>query len=169
MHNISYKSRGFKRKFRGKHVKNNSEKKIETKKNEYSKDERRRSLNAQQRRSEGFRGRVIGSTRQFNHHALAELPLTLNSSPLSPSNSALLILFALRHPVCSILIHFLLRFGILAAVCYVTFQLPSEQSHFILSKQLGFTNGFTSDFFFFFFVLKLIPNFYREISSFHTT
>jgi len=38
-------------------------KKIETKGNEYSKDEQRRSLNVQQRRSEGFRGRVIGSTR----------------------------------------------------------------------------------------------------------
>jgi len=34
--------------------------KKEIKGNEYSKDEQRRSLNVQQRRSEGFRGRVIG-------------------------------------------------------------------------------------------------------------
>lgn len=40
-----------------------NQKEMEAKKNEYSKDEQKRSLNAQQRRSEGFRGRVIGSTR----------------------------------------------------------------------------------------------------------
>lgn len=41
----------------------------------------RGSFEHREERSEGFRGRVIGSTRQFNHRALAELPPYPEASP----------------------------------------------------------------------------------------